>query len=104
MALTNKKLLLPLQWRIKQNFICDFEKLINYLASSLIIVWFNSCVDPSPRNKIFVFLLSICIEELLLTSKITFLPQSKTGFEKVKRGSNPIPNRNVYQDQHFWLI
>ena len=29
-ALTNKKLLLPLQCRLKENFIFDLEKLIEY--------------------------------------------------------------------------
>ena len=37
-TLTNKKPLLPLQCRLKQNFLFDLENLIEYLASAV-----NTC-------------------------------------------------------------
>ena len=51
-ALTNKKLLLPLQCSLKQNFMSGFVKLIEYWGSA-VNVWFNPCVGPLPRIKIF---------------------------------------------------
>ena len=89
----NKKyLLLPLQWRLKQNFLCDLEKLIEYLASAVIAVSSNFYIGPSPRTNIPFFLLSVCTDELLSTSKITtFLSQSKPWYEKSERKSNSIP-------------
>ena len=90
-ALTNKKLLLPLQWRLKQNFLCDLEKLIEYSALAVNVVPFNSRVGPLPKITISFLLLSICTNELISTKKKTFLPQSKFGIEKSEREWNPIP-------------
>ena len=58
LALINKKLLLPLYCRLKQNLLCDYEKLIEYFVSAVNAVSSNSCVGPSPRIKIFFPLLS----------------------------------------------
>ena len=69
---------------------CHLEKLIEYLASAVILVSSNPCVGPSTRTKIYFFLLSICTEKLLLTPK-TFLSQSKPRNKKGEQESNPIP-------------
>ena len=72
-----KNLLPPLQCRLKQNLFLNEIKLIEYLlfvfaASS------NPCVGPSPRTKIYFFLLSVCVGELLSRPKtMTFLPIPK---------------------------
>ena len=34
-----------------------------YFASAVEVIWFNSCVGPSPRVKISLFLLSTCTDE-----------------------------------------
>ena len=89
-ALKNKKLLFPLSCRLKQNFLPDIEKLIEYFASTVIVLSFYLRVGPSPRTNMYFFLLSICIDELLSTPKITtFLPQSKLGSEKSEQELNP---------------
>ena len=55
-ALTNKKLLRPLSWRLKQSFLFDLEKLIEYCASAANVVSSNPCVRPIPRiNMYFPF-------------------------------------------------
>ena len=79
---------------LKQNFLCDLEKLIEYLAF----------VGSSSKTNISFFLLSICTDEPLCTPKIIkFLPQLKPEHEKVNDNQIPyhIPNKNVYLDQHF---
>ena len=50
--------------------------------------------------------MSICTNELLSGPKITtYLPQSKLGYEKCERESNPIRilKKNIYLDHHFKL-
>ena len=85
-------MLLPLQCRLKRNFLFDLEKLIKYSASSANVVLSNPCVGPLPKIKIFFFLLSTCTDELISTPKImTFLCESKSGSIKSERELNPIP-------------
>ena len=68
---------------LKQFFFYDREKLVEYSAFALNVVLSNPCVAPRPGVKIFLFLLSICADELMSTLKImAFLPQSKFGIEK----------------------
>ena len=90
-ALTNKKMLLPLQDRLKQNFIFDLEKLIEYWASAVNLVSSNPCVGPLLRiQKTSSFLLSICTDELILTQKImTFLPTLPSINKNSERKLNP---------------
>ena len=59
---------------------------------------FNPCVGPLPRIKTSFLLLSIFVDELIPTpkislkiSKITFLPVPPLGCEKLPLLSNPIP-------------
>ena len=59
------------------------------LASAVIVALSKPCVGHSPRTKIFLFLLSICTEELLSTPKImTFLSKLPSVYENRKRESN----------------
>ena len=43
---------LPLQCRVKQNFLFDTAKSIEYLASAVIAVSSNHCICCLPRTKI----------------------------------------------------
>ena len=89
--LPNKKLLRPLQGRLKQNFLFDLEDLIGN-GVSLVNVSSNLCFWPKPGIQIFFSLLSICTDELISTPKImTFLPLLPSGNENSERDSNPIP-------------
>ena len=75
LELKNKKLLLSLSWRLKQNFFCDLEKLIEYSASAVNVALPNPCVCPLPKIDISLFLLLVFIDELISTPTImTFLP------------------------------
>ena len=47
--LTNKKLLLPLLWKLKQDFLFGLDFLIEYSTSVLSVVWSNPCVGPLLR-------------------------------------------------------
>ena len=59
-----------------KNFFLDFTTLIENLASALIVVSSIPCFGPSTRSKIYFFLLSACVDELLSTPKfVTFLPK-----------------------------
>ena len=49
LALANKKLVLPLSCRLKQNVLSDLEKVIEYLVSAVNVVSSNPCVGPIPR-------------------------------------------------------
>ena len=51
----------------------------------------NPALDLFARIKILFFLLSIFVDELISTPKITFLPNPVQGNEKLPRLSNPIP-------------
>ena len=74
-ALTNKKLLLPLKCRLDRNLFLDCVKLIHYFASVVNMISSNPCVGPSPRIKISFPLLSTCTDELISAPKImTFFP------------------------------
>ena len=91
-ALANKKLLLPLYFRLKQNFLLYLEKLIEYWASAVSIVSSNACVGPLTRIKISFLLLLICIDELISTPKLMiFLPTLPSGDGNSERESNLIP-------------
>ena len=93
MALTNKKLLHPLQQRLEQNFISDLEKSIEYYVSAVSEALSNPFVCPLPRIKISLLLLLARTEELISTPKImAFVTQLKFGIEKSERESNPIPH------------
>ena len=84
--------MLPLQCRLNTNGFPDSVKLIEYLTSTVIVALSKPCVGPSPRTKIFLFLLSICTEELLSTPKIITFPPSLPSFhENFERQSNPMP-------------
>ena len=91
-ALTNKKLLLSLKCRLRQNFLFSLEKLTDHWASPVNVVSSNPCVGPKPRIKISFILLSICTDELISTPKImalwTMLP---SGNGNCERESNSIP-------------
>ena len=90
-GLPNKKLLRPLQGRLKQNFLFDLEDLIGN-GVSLVNVSSNLCFWPKLGIQIFFSLLSICTDELISTPKIkTFLPLLPSGNENSERDSNPIP-------------
>ena len=89
--MTNKKLLLPLQCRLNTNLSFGCVKLIGYMASALNVVLSNLCVCHSPRIKIFLFLLSICTDELISASKImTVFPMLPSVNENSERDSNPM--------------
>ena len=91
-GLTNENLLLPLQCRLKQNFLFDLWKLIEYQASAVKVVSSNPCVRPIPKINISFFLLLICTDELMSTPKIvTFLPTLASVNDNSEREHNPIP-------------
>ena len=52
-ALTNKKLLLPLNYR--RNFLHNLKKLIEYSISAVMVVSSNPCVGPLPKTQISFF-------------------------------------------------
>ena len=54
----------------KQNVLLFSVKLIEYFFSAINVVPSNPCVAPSPRIKIYYFLLSPCIEEIISTLKL----------------------------------
>ena len=60
----------------------------------------NPCVRPLPKIKMFFFLLSIFIDELISTPKIiTFLHNPVPENEKLPCLSNPIP-----YPEYFYLL
>ena len=76
---------------LKQNFFPFTVKLIEYIFSAL-SVCSSPCVAPSLKIKIYLFLLSIFVDELISTPKIiTILPNPVPGNEKLPWLSNPIP-------------
>ena len=105
-ALTNKKLLLPLQCRLYTNLFPDCVKLIEYLASGVNVVSFNRCVGPSPRTKIDLYLLSICTYNLILAPKMLIFLSSYHKLMKILK-DNQILCRScyicIYLGQHFQL-
>ena len=67
-------------------------KLIRYLASAVIVASSKSCVDPLPITKTFLFLPSICTEELLSIPKIIkSFPQLPSVHKNCERESNALP-------------
>ena len=64
-ALTNKKLLLPLQCKLDKFFFPDCLKLIACLVSATITVLSNLCDAPSAKTKMSFLLSSKFIEDLL---------------------------------------
>ena len=72
-------------------FLVIFSK-INRTHFFALSVCSSPCVGPLPKIKIFFFLLSVFVHELISTPKvITFLPTSIPGYEKCPCPSNPIP-------------
>ena len=58
--LTNKKLSLPLYSRLNTNLISHSVKLIEHIASALVVVLSNPYVGPLPRTRIYVlFIINI---------------------------------------------
>ena len=47
---------------VKQNFLFDFEKLIDYWVSAVKVVSFNSCVGPLLRIKVSGFFFHIIMD------------------------------------------
>ena len=74
----------------RTDFFVLCVKLIEFNFSAL-SVCSNPCVGPFPRIKISFLLLSILVDELISTLKITFLPNPIPGDEKLPYLSNPIP-------------
>ena len=67
--------MLPLKYRLKQNFLFDLEKSIDYLTSAVNRESSNPCIGPLLRMTISLFLSPICTDELISTPKImTYLP------------------------------
>ena len=62
------------------------------MNSAVIEVLSNSCVGPSPGTKIYFSLLSVCVDELLSTSKII------TFFRQFDGKSNQI----LYQQEEYF--
>ena len=86
--LTNKKLLPSLYSTI----FCGLEKLIEYFNSTVMVVSSNPSAGTLLKTKVSFFLILLCADELLSTSKITtFLLQSKLETEKSEQELNPIP-------------
>ena len=66
-------------------------KLIEYIFFAL-SACSNPYVGPLPKIKIYFFLLSVFVDELMSTPKIiTFLPILVPGNEKLPCLSNPVP-------------
>ena len=64
---------------------------MRYLASDFNVVSSNHCVGPSPRIKIFLFLLSTCTDEPISALKImTFLSMLSSVNKNSKRETNPM--------------
>ena len=80
------------------NLYPDSVKLIRYLSSAVIAVLFNCYVGLLPGSKIFLFLLSVCTEELLSTAEIStflskinaFLPQHPSVHENCEQELSPM--------------
>ena len=89
----DKNLLLPLQWILKLNVLCDFKTLIENSASAVIVVSSNPSVGSLPRTKKKVFLLIIDINwwTIVYCKNSNILTQLKFGAENDEQGSNPTP-------------
>ena len=61
------------------------------LFSAVKVVPSNPCAEPSPRPKIYFFLLSTCTEEFISNSKIIWFLPNPLPTEKIPFLSNPIP-------------
>ena len=61
------------------------------MASTVNVVSSNSCVGPSPRTKISLFLLLTCIDEFISAPKLmTFFPVLLPANESSEWESNPM--------------
>ena len=88
--LTNKYLFAPLYCKLIENLFLVTVKLSEYI-SSVLSVCSNPCAGLLPKIKIYFFLLTIFIDELISTSNImTFLPNPVPENENVSFLSNPI--------------
>ena len=91
MALTKKKLLLPLQCRLNTIFFPGCVKIIGYFASG-VNVWFNPYVGPSTRIKISFPLLSTWTDEFISAPKIITLLSTLPSINgNSEWESNPMP-------------
>ena len=69
------------------------------------VVSYNPCVGPSPRIKIYFFLLSTCTEELLSSPKIIHFLPDPLPTEKFLFLSNPIPySEYLYLSMSIFLV
>ena len=92
--LTNKKLLLPLECKLKQSLFCCSLILIEYSVSAVNVESSYTSVWPLAKIKICFFLFWICTDKLISALNfLTFLPnQLPFGNEEVLHVSrNPIP-------------
>ena len=78
-----------MQSRFKKKDFFGFNDIT--VSSAVIVQSSNLCAGPSLRTRISFFLLSVCINKLWSTPKITtFLPYSQFANENCKRASNQI--------------
>ena len=78
--------------QFKQILLFDLEELIKYWASAINVVSPNQCVEPLPRIKISLFLISTSADELISIPKIIkFLPTLPSGNENYEYTLSPIP-------------
>ena len=73
-AWTNKKLMLPLQCKLTQNFPFDLEKVIEYRVSAAKVVSSNPCVGLIPTIKKSFVLLSLCTDEHIIINMHRWIP------------------------------
>ena len=79
-TLRNKITFASIICRLKQNFLFDLEKLIEYWVSVVNVVSSYPCVGPLPRVKISFPLSSVWSNEPISTPKMTtFLPRLPPG-------------------------
>ena len=70
-----------LLWSTVKSYMCPFNLVFFSMLSTV------KSLEISPKS---FFLLSTCVEELLLTPIITFLPHSPLDYENCDIASNPI--------------
>ena len=84
--------MLPLQPRLKQNFLFGLKKLIEYWAFVANVVSPYPCVGTEPRIEISSFSCYQYEDEFISAPKImAFFPMLPSGNENVILESNPIP-------------
>ena len=74
-------------------------KLVEYIFSVVNECSPNLCVGPFPRIKMYFFLLSIFVDEVISTQKIlTIFPVLPSGCEK-----NPLPSNSIPYPAYLYL-